>query len=132
MTGGKITADQAEELARCFAAHAEGLFGYACVLTRGDRALADDLVQSAFMAAALQWPTFGDLHDPQRLRWLRTTIGNLAISTFRRNAAFRDLLPSLDAPARPRTRRRKRCLPSRWSGAGRQCWRCRRSSTRWR
>ena len=101
MTGDKITADQAEELARCFAAHAGDLFGYACVLTRGDKALADDLVQSTFMAAALQWPTFGDLHDPQRLRWLRTTIGNLAISTFRRNAAFRDLLPSLDATLHP-------------------------------
>ena len=49
MTGGKIPKDHAEEVADCFAAYAQGLFGYACILTRGDRAMADDLVQSAFM-----------------------------------------------------------------------------------
>ncbi len=44
MTGDKIPADQVEELADCFMAQADGLFGYAYVLTRGDRALAEDLV----------------------------------------------------------------------------------------
>ncbi len=101
MTGDKIPADQVQELADCFVAHAEGLFGYACVLTHGDRALAEDLVQSTFMAATMHWPTIRGLQDPQRLRWLRTTIGNLAISTFRRNAAFRDRLPRLEADYQP-------------------------------
>lgn len=101
MTGDKIPADQVQELADCFVAHAEGLFGYACVLTHGDRALAEDLVQSTFMAATMHWPTIRGLHDPQRVRWLRTTIGNLAISTFRRNAAFRDRLPRLEADYQP-------------------------------
>lgn len=101
MSDDKIPKDHADELADCFASHAQGLFGYACVLTRGDRALADDLVQSTFMAAARQWPTVRCLRDAQRLRWLRTTIGNLAISVFRRNEAFRDRLAQLEALYRP-------------------------------
>ena len=38
---------------------------------------------------------------PQRLRWLHTTVGNLAISAFRRNEAFGDRLPRLEAAFRP-------------------------------
>jgi hypothetical protein len=34
----KICPRDAGELAACFAVHADGLFGYACMLTRGDRA----------------------------------------------------------------------------------------------
>ena len=51
MSDGRISPHEAEELAACFTAHARDLFGYACVLTRGDRALAEDLVQAAFEAA---------------------------------------------------------------------------------
>lgn len=101
MSGGQIPKDHAEELGECFAAYAPGLFGYACALTRGDHALADDLVQAAFMAAARQWPTLRCLRDAQRLRWLHTTVGNLAISAFRRNEAFGDRLPRLEAVFRP-------------------------------
>ena len=101
MSGDRIREDHAEELGECFAAYAPGLFGYACALTRGDRALADDLVQAAFMAAARQWPTLRCLCDAQRLRWLHTTAGNLAISAFRRNEAFGDRLPRLEAVFRP-------------------------------
>lgn len=101
MSVDKIPKDQAEELSNCFAAHAKDLFGYACTLARGDQALADDLVQSTFMAAAMNWPTVRGLGDFQRLRWLQTTIGNLAISAFRRNEAFRDRLPELEALYRP-------------------------------
>jgi RNA polymerase sigma-70 factor, ECF subfamily len=101
MSGDRIPKDHAEELADCFAAHARGLFGYACALTCGDHALADDLVQSAFMAAARQWSTMRCLRDAQRLRWLRTTVGHLAISGFRRNGAFGDRLPRLEAVSRP-------------------------------
>ena len=41
-----------------------------------------------------------DLCQAQRLRWLHTTIGNLAISTFRRHRAFGDRLPRLEAASR--------------------------------
>jgi RNA polymerase sigma-70 factor, ECF subfamily len=101
VSGDQIPEDHAEELGDCFAAHARGLFGYACALTRGDQALADDLVQSTFVAAARQWSTMRCLCDAQRLRWLHTTVGNLAISSFRRNEAFGNRLPRLEAVSRP-------------------------------
>ena len=97
----RLPRDQAGELADCFTSYARGLFGYACVLTQGDRALADDLVQSTFMAAAGQWATVRHLDEPRRLAWLRTTVGNLAISAFRRNSAFRARFPQVEAIYRP-------------------------------
>lgn len=101
VSGDTIPKDHAEELAECFAVYARGLFGYACALTRGDQALADDLVQSTFVAAARQWSTMRCLGDAQRLRWLQTTIGHLAISSFRRHGALADRLPRLEAVSRP-------------------------------
>ena len=47
----RITPHDADQLADCFAAHAREIFGHACALARGDRAIADDLVQAAFQAA---------------------------------------------------------------------------------
>jgi RNA polymerase sigma-70 factor (ECF subfamily) len=85
------------ELAACFAAHADGLFGYACVLACGDRALADDLVQAAFEAAARDWGILRCLAEVQRRAWLRTTVANIAVSGFRREAAWQDRLPRIEA-----------------------------------
>jgi RNA polymerase sigma-70 factor, ECF subfamily len=101
VSSDKIPRDHADELADCFVMYAPGLFGYACVLTCGDRALAEDLVQSAFTAAARQWSTVRCLFEAQRLCWLQTTVGNLAVSMFRRNGALRDCLPRLEARCRP-------------------------------
>jgi RNA polymerase sigma factor (sigma-70 family) len=96
-----IPEEHAGELGDCFAAYARGLFGYACALTRGDHALADDLVQSTFVVAARQWSTMRCLCEAQRLRWLQTTVGHLAISGFRHNGALDDRLPRLEAVSRP-------------------------------
>jgi RNA polymerase sigma-70 factor, ECF subfamily len=95
--GERISGREAEELGACFTANASWLFGYACVLVRGDRALADDLVQAAFEAAGRAWCTVGSLSENQRRAWLRTTLTNIAISGFRRDAAFRDRLPQIEA-----------------------------------
>jgi RNA polymerase sigma-70 factor (ECF subfamily) len=92
-----ICARDADELAECFAAHARGLFGYACVLTREDRAMAEDLVQAAFEAAARAWATVRCLAEAQRRAWLRTTVANIAVSGFRREEAWRDRLPRIEA-----------------------------------
>ena len=97
MNDGRISPHHAEELAECFAAHARELFGYACFLARGDRALAEDLVQAAFEAATRAWCTLRFLADGQRRCWLRTTLANIAVSGFRREAAFRDRLPRIEA-----------------------------------
>jgi RNA polymerase sigma-70 factor (ECF subfamily) len=101
VSSDQIPRDYADELGDCFARYASGLFGYACVLTRGDRALAEDLVQSTFTAAARQWSTVRCLQDAQRLCWLHTTVGHLAITTFRRNGAFRDCLSRAEVRYRP-------------------------------
>ena len=63
MSVGKIPPHEAQELEACFRAHASYLFGRACVLTCGDQALAHDLVQAAFEAAAMTWQA---LEEPAR------------------------------------------------------------------
>lgn len=101
MSGDQIPKDHADELADCFAVYAPGLFGYACALTREDHALADDLVQSAFIAAARHWAALRCLREAQRRRWLHTTVEHLAISAFRRNQALGERLPRLESASRP-------------------------------
>jgi RNA polymerase sigma factor (sigma-70 family) len=96
----RITPHDAAELAACFKAHASRLFGHACVLARGDRALADDLVQATFEAAARAWQTLRGLAEEQLGGWLRSTLANIAASGFRREAAFRDRRPQIEAPNR--------------------------------
>ena len=93
----RITPHDAAELADCFQAHASRLFGHACVLARGDRAVADDLVQATFEAAARVWQTLRVLAEEQLRGWLRSTLANIAASGFRREAAFRDRRPQIEA-----------------------------------
>ena len=62
----QISPRDAGELAACFTSHASGLSRYACVLARGDRALADDLVQVAFEAAGRAGQALRRLPDDQR------------------------------------------------------------------
>jgi RNA polymerase sigma-70 factor, ECF subfamily len=93
---GKISPHEAQELDVCFRAHASDLFGYACMVTRGDQALAQDLVQAAFEAAARTWQGLRGLADEQQLSWLCRTLANIAVNGFRREAAFRDRLPRIE------------------------------------
>ncbi len=97
MSEGKISPHEAQELEVCFRAHARELFGYACAVTRGDQALADDLVQAAFEAAALAWQALRGLAEEQRLGWLHRTLANIAVNGVRREAAFRNRLPRIEA-----------------------------------
>ncbi len=97
MREGRISPREAEELAACFRAQARDLFGYACALTREDRALAEDLVQAAFEAAAEDWQVLRELTEEQRRAWLRRTLANLAVDGFRRETAFRARLPRIEA-----------------------------------
>ena len=96
MADDKITPHDADKLARCFRAHAPSLFGRACVLARGDRALAEDLVQATFEAAARAWPTLQGMAEQQLRGWLWSTLANIAAGSFRREAAFRDRLPRIE------------------------------------
>ena len=96
MSVGKIPPHEAQELETCFRAHASYLFGRACMLTCGDQALAHDLVQAAFEAAALTWQTLRGLAEEQRRNWLYRTLTNIAVTGFRREAAFRNRLPRIE------------------------------------
>jgi RNA polymerase sigma-70 factor, ECF subfamily len=89
----RITPHHADELARCFAAHAREMFGYACALAREDRAVAEDLVQATFEAAGQAWSTLRSLGEEQRRSWLRSTLAHITASRFRHEPAFRDRLP---------------------------------------
>jgi RNA polymerase sigma-70 factor, ECF subfamily len=92
----RISPRDAAELEACFAAHARDLFGFACALARGDRPLADDLVQAAFEAAARAWPTLRSMDEQQRRSWLRSTLATTAVSGFRPEAASRDRLARIE------------------------------------
>jgi RNA polymerase sigma factor (sigma-70 family) len=92
-----ISVQDAEELAACFDRHARELFGYACVIARGDPMQADDLVQASFEAAARAWWTLRCLTEDQRRGWLRKTLANIAVSSFRRDVAFRTRLARIEA-----------------------------------
>jgi RNA polymerase sigma-70 factor, ECF subfamily len=85
----RLSPSEADELAGCFRANAKALFGYACVVTRGDQALADDLVQQTFQAAARAWSTLRNLDKDKVRAWLRTTMHHLAVSEFRHNEMAR-------------------------------------------
>jgi len=93
---GKFSPHEAQELEACFRAHARHLFERACVLTRGDQALAHDLVQAAFEAAAMTWQALRDRGEEQQRNWLYRTLANIAVNGFRREAAFRDRLPRIE------------------------------------
>ncbi len=100
MSEGKISPREAQELDACFRAEASELFGYACVVTQGDQALAHDLVQAAFEAAALAWTGVRDMAEEQRRGWLRRTLANIAVTGFRREAAIRGRLPRIEKLSR--------------------------------
>ncbi len=80
MSEGQISPHDAQELDVCFRIQASALFGYACAVTRGDQALAHDLVQAAFEAATRAWRGLRDMAEEQRGSWLRQTLANIAVA----------------------------------------------------
>jgi RNA polymerase sigma-70 factor (ECF subfamily) len=85
----KLSPSDADELAACFRTNARALFGYAYTMTRGDRALAEDLVQQTFQAAALTWPKLREMDSRMLRGWLHSTVAHKAIDEFRRNEMAR-------------------------------------------
>lgn len=100
MSDGRISPHDAAELAAFFTACAGDLFGYGCVLARGDPAAADDLVQAAFASAGQAWPTLRGMAEEQRRDWLRRTLADIAVGRLRRGAALRDRLPRIEVRSR--------------------------------
>jgi len=75
----KITPHHAAELAACFEAHSRRVFGFACLLAREDRALADDLVQATFEAAA-RYLHITPSAVSQRIKGLETAVGRVLLT----------------------------------------------------
>jgi RNA polymerase sigma factor (sigma-70 family) len=98
----KIPEAHAAELSLFYDAHAQWLFGHACLRTQRDRELvaarelAADLVQDTFVAAALSWETLRGLAPAQQRAWLRITLSNKETDHFRRRVALRRKQPELD------------------------------------
>jgi RNA polymerase sigma-70 factor (ECF subfamily) len=64
-----------------FARERDAVLGLAFALT-GDRAVAEDLVQDAFLEAYRKWDRIGDYEQPDA--WVRRVVANMSVSTFRR------------------------------------------------
>jgi len=100
----QIPAGYADEIERCYEAHASWVYGYARTLVGNDRrthdsrAVAEDLLQDTFVAAARAWETFRSLTEVQQRAWLRTTVSHMASNMGRRNQMFKDLMPELCDP----------------------------------
>jgi RNA polymerase sigma-70 factor (ECF subfamily) len=85
----RIPRHHVAELSRFYQAHDRWLFGHACVRTRGDRDLAEDLVQDTFEAAARAWATLRGHAEARQRAWLLGTLANKDVSDLRRRQAFR-------------------------------------------
>ena len=89
---GTVASEETEKqgrLARLYVAHSDGAVRLAYLLT-GDRSLAEDLVQDAFVKLAGR---FADLRDPSAFEaYLRKTLVNLTRMHFRRKRVERAYL----------------------------------------
>jgi RNA polymerase sigma-70 factor (sigma-E family) len=93
-----MAAESGSRLARLYEAHAPGATRLAYLLV-GDRELASDLVQDAFVRLAGR---FADLRDPGAFdAYLRKTVVNLARMHFRRRRVERAYLNRARAEPRP-------------------------------
>jgi RNA polymerase sigma-70 factor (ECF subfamily) len=79
----RISEQTAQEVAELYRVEASGLFGQAMVLSQGDHASAEDLVQRVFEAAALGWRAVRPLTTEERRRWLYVVLKRRAIDTWR-------------------------------------------------
>lgn len=95
---GQVSDDDARELTACYEALADQLLRYALLVTRREAALAEDVVQEAFQAAALRWAKIRDLPDERRLAWLRVVVRNKAFDVYRRRQTERDRGSQLPSP----------------------------------
>jgi RNA polymerase sigma-70 factor (sigma-E family) len=92
----KVPSHDARDLAEFFAAQARDLFGYACVLVRGDRAVAGDLVQAAFEAWGRDWQLVRGMDEEQRRGRLRSAVAAVAVSEFRQDTTSPDRVPRIE------------------------------------
>ncbi|MYS40672.1 sigma-70 family RNA polymerase sigma factor [Streptomyces sp. SID5998] len=72
------------QIAALWEQEAEWLLRYAVIRTGENRSAAEDLVQTAFLAAAVQWPSLIDRTDDERRNWLRSVVHHKWVDGIRR------------------------------------------------
>jgi RNA polymerase sigma-70 factor (ECF subfamily) len=77
-----------------FSRERDAVLGLAFALT-GDRAVAEDVVQDAFLEAYRKWDRIGGFDQPAA--WVRRVVANMSVSTFRRRRAELRMLTHLEA-----------------------------------
>ncbi|MGW0808066.1 RNA polymerase sigma factor [Nonomuraea sp. NPDC002799] len=98
----RISPQTAEAVAEFFQAEASGLFGYALTFPHIGRADAEDLIQVAFQAAAMEWGRqLCQLDQENKRKWLYRVLRNKAVDQWRSQLSMR--LPSHPIEADPRS-----------------------------
>ena len=77
-----------------FSRERDAVLGLAFALT-GDRAVAEDIVQDAFLEAFRKWDRIGAYDQPNA--WVRRVVANMSVSTFRRRRGELRMLTQLGA-----------------------------------
>ena len=77
-----------------FARERDAVLGLAFALT-GDRAVAEDVVQDAFLDAYRKWDRIGAYDQPAA--WVRRVVANMSVSAFRRRRGELRMLMQLGA-----------------------------------
>lgn len=99
---GELGDKHRSELAACAKALWHRVYRSAMLVTRGDHALAQDVTQAAFSAAAAQWTGLRCKTEPERERWLRRVATNKAVDEFRRNDTAEAFQSAVWERCRPR------------------------------
>jgi RNA polymerase sigma factor (sigma-70 family) len=86
--------DRQETFDTFFTRERDPVLGLAFALT-GDRALAEDLVQEAFLEAYRRWDRIAGYDQPGA--WVRRVVANMSVSTFRRRRGELRMLARLGA-----------------------------------
>lgn len=94
----RIPEHAAREVACLFATVAQDLHRFACRLTHGDNALAEDLVQEVFKAAALKWDEVRKKDLDRQRAWLFRVLKNKEISNWRTSSRCQ-ITPDIEEPA---------------------------------
>ncbi len=90
-----LLADEAEAVDVLFRSTAPKLLAAALLMTQGDRARAEDLIQQAFQAAIKAWTKVGHMDPGRQQAWLYKVLHYKAIDTWRANAR-EHLVPGWD------------------------------------
>ncbi|MGW4984530.1 RNA polymerase sigma factor [Streptomyces mirabilis] len=81
----RLPPETRRQIAALWEQEAEWLVRYAVVRTGEDQPAAEDLVQMAFLAAAVQWNSLIDRTDDERRNWLRSVVHHKWVDGIRRS-----------------------------------------------